>query len=149
MKSIYNPNDNQEFIERINKLTEDSKPLWGKMTVSEMLAHCQCPMDVAFGKLNLKANFVMRLLGKMFKNKILAGNEFKKNSPTVKEFIVKSDLDFKTLKKGLIDRINIFSLEKEDAIKNKKHPFFGEMSNDEWNKLQTMHLEHHLKQFGV
>lgn len=149
MKSIYNPNDNQAFIERINKLTEDSKPLWGKMTVTEMLAHCQCPMDVAFGKLELKANFLIRILGKLLKNKIINSTEFKKNSPTAKEFIVKGNLDFYTEKEGLIERINIFSLEKENAIKNKVHPFFGKMSIEEWSKLQTMHLDHHLKQFGV
>lgn len=149
MKSIYNPNDNQELIERINKLTEESKPLWGKMTVTEMLAHCQCPMDVAFGKLELKANFAIRILGKLLKNKIINSTEFKKNSPTAKEFIVKGNLDFSKEKEGLIERINIFSLEKENAIKNKVHPFFGKMSIEEWSKLQTMHLDHHLKQFGV
>jgi hypothetical protein len=149
MKSIYSPDDNQKFIERINKLTEDSKPIWGKMSVNEMLAHCHCPMDVALGNLNLKANFVMRILGKLLKNKILNSKEFQKNSPTAKEFIIKGDLDFITVKKGLIERINTFSLEKENAIKNKVHPFFGKMSNEEWSKLQTMHLDHHLKQFGV
>ena len=118
MKSIYNSNDNQTYIERINMLNPNSKANWGKMTATEMLAHCHGPMDVAFGKQNLKMNFAMRLLGKLFKNKILRGNEFQKNSPTVKEFIIKDNLDFETARKGLIERINNFSLQKENAIKN-------------------------------
>jgi len=29
----------QEAIDRINKLTADTQPLWGKMNVAQMLAH--------------------------------------------------------------------------------------------------------------
>lgn len=149
MKSIYNIKDNQEFIDRINQLTPNSEAHWGKMNVCEMLTHCHGPMDVAVGKLDLKMNFVMGLLGKIFKNKIINGAEFKKNSPTVKEFIAKGDYNFEEVKSGLIERINTFSEQKENAIKNPKHPFFGKMSHEEWSKLQTKHLEHHLTQFGV
>ena len=149
MKSIFNANDNREFIDRINQLTPTSKAKWGKMNVGQMLKHCHGPMDVAFGKLDLKMNFFMSIIGKMFKNKILGGTEFKKNSPTVKEFIIKEDYNFEEAKQGLIERLNTFSELKENAIKNRKHPFFGNMNTDEWSKLQIMHLEHHLSQFGV
>lgn len=149
MKSIFNATDNNELIERINHLTPNSKPLWGKMTVEQMLMHCQGPMDVAFGTLELKMNFVMSLMGKLFKNSILKSKEFKKNSPTVKEFISKDTVAFDLAKRELIQKINTFSLQKETAIKNFKHPFFGKLTSEEWSKLQIMHLDHHLKQFGV
>ena len=149
MSSIYNPNDNEIIISRINKLTPESKGLWGKMTVDQMLSHCQAPMDFAFGETPMKANFLMQLLGKMFKGKILNSNEFKKNSPTAPAFIRTEVYDFDETKNGLIERINRFSELGHNAIKTTKHPFFGEMNYDEWSKMHTMHLDHHLKQFGV
>lgn len=41
MGSLFNAEDNNSIRKRINKLTPDSKPLWGKMNVSQMLAHLQ------------------------------------------------------------------------------------------------------------
>jgi len=149
MKSIYNADDNQEIIARINKLTPESKAQWGKMNAAQMLSHCQAPMDIAFGDLNLKANFFMQLLGKMIKSKMLKSAEFKKNSPTAPAFIRNHECDFEQSKKDLIARINKFSEQGERAIKNTKHPFFGEMTLQEWDFLQSMHLDHHMRQFGV
>lgn len=63
MKSIYNLEDNNQIIERIQKLTSNSKAQWGKMTVDQMLSHCQARIDLSFGSTPLKANFMMRLLG--------------------------------------------------------------------------------------
>ena len=104
MNSIYSADDNKELIERINKLTPESKALWGKMNAAQMLSHCHGPIDVAFGDLDLKANFFMQLLGKMFKNKILSTPEFKKNSPTAPAFIRNEPCDFEQSKKDLIEK---------------------------------------------
>jgi len=149
MKSIYNAADNQEIIARINKLTPESQALWGKMNAAQMLSHCHGPIDVAFGDLNLKANFILQLLGKMFKNKILNSAEFKKDSPTAPAFIRNGACDFEQSKADLIQKINCFSELGEKAIKTTKHPFFGEMTFNEWDRLHVMHLDHHMKQFGV
>lgn len=149
MGSIYNKTDNDILILRINNLTPESKALWGKMTVDQMLSHCQAPIDFAFGTTPMKANFVMRLLGRLVKGKMLKSDEFKKNSPTAPSFIRTGTYDFDETKNGLIDRINRFSELGQNAVKSTKHPFFGEMTYDEWSQLHTMHLNHHLKQFGV
>lgn len=39
MKSLYNKADNEALILRINQLTAETQPLWGKMDVSQMLTH--------------------------------------------------------------------------------------------------------------
>lgn len=149
MPSVYNKIDNDAFIARINLLSKESQPLWGKMTVGQMLSHCQAPIDVAFGDLELRSNFVMRLIGKLFKNKILNSNEFKKNSPTAPDFIRKDQYDFESTKAELIRKFSRFAELGHQSIKSNKHPFFGDMSYEEWDKLHSMHLDHHLKQFGV
>lgn len=149
MKSIFDLTDNNQIIERIQKLTPESKAQWGKMSVDQMLSHCQAPIDVAFGTLPLKANFMMQILGKMLKNKILKGPDFKKNSPTAPSFIRTESYDFETTKNELIEKVKRFASEGHGAIKNQTHPFFGKMTYDEWDKLHYMHLDHHLKQFNV
>ena len=149
MKSIFNAEDNQEIINRINNLTPHSKAQWGKMSVDQMLSHCVAPIDLAFGDLPLKANFIMQLLGKMLKSKILKSPEFKKNSPTAPSFIRTESYDFDETRNELIEKVKRFSAEGQNAIKNQTHPFFGKMTYDEWDKLHFMHLDHHLNQFGV
>ena len=149
MSSIYSKADNEIIISRINNLTPESKAQWGKMTVDQMLSHCQAPIDFATGTTPMKANFLMQILGKMLKGKIFNSNEFKKNSPTAPSFIRTETYDFEQTKNELIQKINIFSDLGESAIKTTKHPFFGELTYAEWSKMHTMHLDHHLRQFGV
>ncbi|TBX69990.1 DUF1569 domain-containing protein [Flavobacterium silvisoli] len=149
MSSIYSKTDNDLIITRINQLTPESKALWGKMTVDQMLSHCQAPLDFTFGHTPMKANFIMRLFGKMLKGKVFNSNEFKKNSPTAPAFIRTAHYDFDQTKNELIQKIEVFSNLGKDAIKTTNHPFFGELTYDEWSKMHTMHLDHHLKQFGV
>lgn len=149
MDSIFEKSGNEAILTRINSLTPESKPLWGKMTVDQMLSHCQAPIDVAFGTIQLKSNFLLSIIGRMYKKKILAAPSFKKNSPTDSSFIRKGTYDFEQTKADLVKKVSKFNEEGTASIKVSKHPFFGEMSFDEWNNLQWKHLDHHLKQFGV
>lgn len=149
MNSIYDKTSSDAMIERINKLTIDSQPLWGKMSVAQMLRHCKLACDVAFDKMDLKVNFLMKLLGKMIKKKVFYGGDMGKNSPTAKEFIITENLDFESEKKALIENIIRFSNEGKSSIKLTSHPFWGKMTHEDWDALMWKHLDHHLKQFGV
>ena len=40
MQDVFLKEDCDQFINRINDLKFDTQPLWGKMTVDQMLAHC-------------------------------------------------------------------------------------------------------------
>ncbi len=149
MNSIYDNASNDAMIARIKKLNPDSKALWGKMTVDQMLSHCIAPIDLATGISEIKVNFIIQIFGRLLKKRIVSYNEFKKNSPTVPSFIRKKNYDFEMTKSELIKKISEFSVLKHQAIKNVKHPIFGELKYEEWDKLQFMHLDHHLRQFGV
>jgi hypothetical protein len=148
MKNIFTPSDNQQIIDRINQLTPTSKPIWGKMTVDQMLSHCISPLDVAFGTIQLKMPFLMRMLGRLMKKKWLDSPEFKKGSPTAKEFIRKETYDFETTKTELIQKVKKLS-EGFQVVKIEIHPFWGKLNEADWNNLQWKHLDHHLRQFGV
>lgn len=147
MKNIFNTTDNQEIITRINKLTSESQALWGKMSVDQMCKHVNEAIIVAFGENTIKVNFIFRLLGRMLKNKVF-NSEFKKNSPTAKEFIFTDKYDFEASRNELIKNFSRFA-EGHQSIKLMNHPFWGKMTYDDWNKLMWNHVDHHLRQFGV
>ncbi|HMG67303.1 MAG TPA: hypothetical protein VK588_06435 [Chitinophagaceae bacterium] len=50
VKNLFDTSVREEIIKRIHKLTSTSKPLWGKMNVSQMLAHVQVPIELASTK---------------------------------------------------------------------------------------------------
>ncbi len=50
MKDIFNQSDSEEeILNRIDNLSRNSKPQWGKMDVAKMLAHCSSFQDIAMG----------------------------------------------------------------------------------------------------
>lgn len=147
MHSIFNKVDNDFMIARIHKLSPESNPLWGKMTVDQMLKHTEAAVSVAFAEKELKINFMMKLLGKLLKNKVF-NNDFGKNSPTAPEFVFVDRYDFEASKLALIKQFSRFA-EGEHSITLTVHPFWGKMTSDDWNTLMWKHLDHHLRQFGV
>ncbi len=150
MESLFNPEGNQHIIQRIEQLSPITLSQWGKMTVSQMLLHCQQPINVAFGTLQLKPNWLLKLLfGKAAKNEFISTGAFKRDTPTVKEFRITHEPDFEQSKRELIALVKRFAEEGPACIKLKKHPFFGDMTINEWDLMQWKHLDHHLRQFGV
>lgn len=147
--SIFNPADNQLMIDRINKLTATTPAVWGKMNASQMLAHCQIPLLVAEGKVTLKRTIIGFLFGRMILKKLLKGNTLDKNSPTDKAFIISNQPDFEIEKEKTVTQIKNFGALGTSVIKVYKHPFFGELTDEQWGILSYKHFDHHLKQFGV
>jgi hypothetical protein len=147
MDSIFDKTGNEAIIARINSLTTESKGLWGKMTVDQMCKHCTSAINVAFGKQDVKVNFMIRFLGKMLKDKVFNG-EFKRNSPTAKEFIFTNHYDLEIAKKDFVESFSQFA-QGQQSIKVMDHPFWGKMTYEDWDKLMWKHVDHHLKQFGV
>jgi hypothetical protein len=79
VKNLFDTAVKQDIINRINKLTPQTQQLWGKMSVSQMLAHCQMPLGVATGKHKLKRNFFLSLIGPLFKKQLFNDQPFKHN----------------------------------------------------------------------
>jgi hypothetical protein len=148
MNSIYDKASNEAIIARIHQLTPESQGLWGLMNVDQMLKHCSAAVDVAFGQKEVNVSFLMKVLGRVAKKKVF-NNEFLHNSPTAKEFVFMETYDFELAKKELIEKFSRFASEGPAAIKIKKHPFWGNMTEEDWNTLMWKHLDHHLRQFGV
>lgn len=149
MESLFTTEAHDEILSRIEKLDKNVQAKWGKMNASQMLAHCNFPLQVALHDIVLeKPNLFKRLLFAMFKSSLYDDKPWKQSLPTTKEFIVNTDKDFEAEKTRLVNIINRFHKEK---IRSEwpPHPMFGSFTNEQWGKMQYKHLDHHLKQFGV
>ena len=49
MKNLFNKQDVDQTIERINALASDTQGQWGKMSVDQMLAHCNVTYEMVYG----------------------------------------------------------------------------------------------------
>jgi hypothetical protein len=150
LKSIFNKEHSEEFIERINTLNHQTQPQWGRMNVAQMLAHCQQSIRMASGDLKpTNAPVAKFLFGRLAKKHMLNEPELKRNTPTFREGKVSDKRDFETERTKLIGIIASFQQNGPGGLTKDPHPFFGEMSVRDWDTLQVKHLDHHLRQFGV
>ncbi len=150
MKNIFEPAVTNEIIGRINKLTPQSQPLWGKMNVSQMFAHCCVSYEMVYTDKHKKPNGFMRfILKKLVKKKVTQEGAYIKSSRTAPQFIIKESKDFELEKKRLIDYINETQQKGSAYFEGKESISFGVLSASEWNIMFRKHLDHHLEQFGV
>jgi len=147
VKDLFDPDVKKDILNRIDKLTPESRPQWGKMNVAQMLAHLQMPMGNALGVHTLPRTLLGRIVGRIAKPGMYSEKPFKRNLPTDPSFVMTgNEKDFEKEKQGIIAMINDF---KEENIKNEIHPFFGRLTKQQWSKAMYKHIVHHLDQFGV
>ncbi|WP_282044232.1 DUF1569 domain-containing protein [Winogradskyella flava] len=147
MKSFFENGVYDEISSRIDQLDKDTKAVWGKMQVGQMLHHCQMPLNIILQKedYGVKPNWLVNLL---FKKSMYSNKPWRKNMPTAPGFKITADKDFEVEKKKIVNLINELNdqREKEDW---QPHPAFGKLTKEQWGKMQYKHLDHHLRQFGV
>lgn len=149
MKNLFNPSDTKEILARLHQLTPESKALWGKMKVSQMLAHCTKPLRIARGIDNPPRRLIGYLLSWIMKGSFFGEKPYPKNSPTDKDFIISDARDFDAEKKIVIAHIQAFADGGPVKCTKNPNPFFGKLTSAEWARGQYRHLDHHLTQFGV
>lgn len=150
MESIFEKNISDKFIARIEKLNADTAPSWGKMSVDQMLAHCNVTYEMAFDNTHPKPGFLKQFILKLFvKNIVVGPAKYGKNKPTAPQFIIKGDKNFENEKKRLIEYIIKTQELGASYFEGKDSNSFGPLSSGEWNTMFSKHLDHHLTQFGV
>ncbi len=147
MKSIFDETVYQEILSRIDNLQETTEGQWGKMTVAQMLWHCQFPLRIAIE--NKKPKGSGNIFAKLFFKKALYNDRpWRKNLPTAPALKAKETKNFASekhmLKKLVTDCHNVRHRETWNA-----HPLFGAFTPQQWGQVQFKHLDHHLTQFGV
>ncbi len=146
VKNLFDPAAKQEIIDRINKLSAQTPHVWGKMNVSQMLAHIQLPLSIALGQRTIKSGFIMKLIFPLFKKQLWDTKPYKKSLPTHPAFIMADEKSFDTERNKLLDLLQHFETSNMATL---VHPVFGKMTLEQWGMSNWKHLDHHLQQFGV
>jgi len=151
MKNLFNEAEVNEIIQRINRLQPTSKPLWGKMSADQVLAHCNVSYAFTFESEKFqKPGAVKKFLMKTFiKPMVVNDKPYPKSSRTAPEFIIEGTCDFEKEKEQLVSNIRKVQQLGEQHFDGLDNFSFGKMSCAEWNALFYKHLDHHLRQFGV
>ena len=150
MKNIFQTEVTQELISRINNLLPNTPALWGKMSVSQMLAHCNVTYEMVFEDKHKKPNPIMKFILKSFVKKVVVNEvPYKSNNQTAPAFIITDERNFEIEKKRLIDHLNKAQQLGDSHFDKKESHSFGILTKGEWNNMFYKHLDHHLRQFRV
>lgn len=148
--NIFTPEVSNQLIGRINALTNETPALWGKMNVSQMLAHCCVTYEMIFTDKHPKPKGMMKLILKLFVKKYVTGEGgYKQSLKTAPAFIITDQREFEQEKERLISYIKQVVDLGENHFDGKESLSFGKLSKNQWNNMFYKHLDHHLKQFGV
>ena|SRR6185369_6838299 len=150
MKTLWNPQSRVALSARINRLTPQTPPLWGRMNAEEMVAHVTRGMRMGLGELETHTrNTILRYwpLKHVFvyllpfpKAKAKAPRELVTRGVSVGEWSASvAEL------RSTLDRFATLDRQKTWPA----HPVFGPLTGRAWGALGWRHLDHHLRQFGV
>ncbi|CAM3051066.1 hypothetical protein DRF59_12340 [Chryseobacterium flavum] len=151
MENVFDAKDAQNYIDRINKLVEDTHGLWGKMTVDQMLAHCCVTYEMIYEpEKHKKPGAIAKFILKTFvKPKVVGEKSYPRDSPTAPQFLITGRKNFEEEKTRLIGFIQKTQQLGASAFDGKESLSFGKLNAQEWNNMFAKHLNHHLAQFGV
>ncbi|OEK09884.1 hypothetical protein A8C32_10265 [Flavivirga aquatica] len=150
MKNIFDLKETNTIIDRINKLDSSTKQLWGKMSVDQMLAHCNVPYEMVFEDVHPKPGGFVKFMLKLFvKPTVVNEKPYKKNGRTAPAFLITDTKNFEIEKERLVNYLKKTQDLGENYFEGRESHSFGKLAKNEWNNMFYKHLDHHLGQFGV
>jgi hypothetical protein len=139
----------QPLHQRVASLQATDRALWGKMNVSQMLAHVNLTFQGALDPNPKRPPLPLRLLLQLLVKKQLVNDKpYKKGSQTAPELIVKHQPDFATELQKLQQYLQQVTADGGAQFANRRHPAFGAFTQQEWSTMLYKHTDHHLQQFG-
>jgi hypothetical protein len=150
VKTLFDPEAASGFKARMQQLTPDRKPLWGRMNVAQAVAHCAAAFEVALGDRNPPRVFIGRLIGPLIRRVALGNDEpMRRNTPTVPGLAVADQRELDVERRRLSQMIDRFVAAGPQGCTTHPHSFFGPLTPEQWSILMYKHLDHHLRQFGA
>jgi hypothetical protein len=146
-KTLWNARVRYELLHRLERLSPEAKPLWGRMNAPQMLAHLAKWMQMADGDLET-ADKKLLMRYPPLKQLIVYWMPWPKGVPTAPELICRDQFDWGTEYAAV--RQMLVSFEKRDPEAPwPVHPAFGRLTSRAWGVLGYRHTDHHFRQFGI
>ncbi|MGB1207327.1 MAG: DUF1569 domain-containing protein [Chitinophagales bacterium] len=142
-----------EISTLLQKLTLETKPLWGIMNAQNMVEHLGLLFYVSTGKPNIRistpADKIERFQAFLMSEKTFQRNFKPADLPTDSTVPLKYK-DLAEAQEKLIEQINAFyATFGNDAEKTIAHPVFGMLNLAQWEQFHRKHTQHHFRQFGL
>ncbi|CAG5081361.1 DUF1569 domain-containing protein [Parvicella tangerina] len=148
--NTFDSSTTEKVLNRLEKLTVDSQPKWGKMNVGQMLAHLNVAYEMAYGEKKVKNGAIAKFMLKKFVKPIVVGDKpYKKSSRTAPAFMVVDEKDFSREKERLMEYIRRTEAHGEAYFEGRESASFGPLTAKEWSNMFYKHIDHHFSQFGV
>ncbi len=147
MATIFDAAAREAVLTRIERLTADAPPRWGRMNVGQMVVHCDLQLRLALGELTAAP---MRTPVGSFplKQLVLYLLPTPRSVPTMPELRDPPTGDWRRdLDQLRTDIGRVAALDR--GIPWPRHPAFGDLTPSQWGRLILKHLDHHLRQFGA
>lgn len=143
--------DIESIIQKLEKLSPESKPLWGKMSAQRMVEHLVDSVRMSTGKntfpLEIPEDRIERMQDFLRSEKPMMKNvevPFAKDSTPLKYEEI--DLAIDELVVELIDFEEYFA---ENESQTALHPYYGDLNYELWTLLHKKHFTHHFEQFNL
>ena len=137
-----------DLLARLDRLTPDHAPAWGRFTAPQMLAHLADALRMAFGEVSCTPKRVPLVRHFPVKHLALYVLPFPRNAPTARELLARAPESFDAERAQLARLVARFDPAVAPAAWG-PHPLFGSLSGAQWGVLAQRHADHHLRQFGV
>lgn len=146
-KSLWDARARDELLDRLERLSPDALPRWGRMNAPQMLAHLAKWMQMAEGALET-GTYRLPVRYPPLKQLLIYWLPWPKGVPTAPELICTDHFDW-AIERAAVRQL-IRSFEKRDPEAAwPLHPAFGKMSSKAWGVLGYRHTDHHFRQFGI
>ena len=144
--TLWNPTDRRAILSRIERLTPDASPRWGRMDASRMIVHVTDALHMATGELRC-ATSRSPLMLPFVKQAVMFYLPWPKGVRTAPELLARRPGQWTNEIAALQSAIEEFAARSRDGAWP-PHPVFGRLSGVEWGRQMYRHLDHHLTQFG-
>ena len=146
-RTVWNEWERRELLDRVGRLSADTRPRWGRMDAPRMVAHLTAALRMATGELPVKPKpgpfkrWPVNVL-------VMFYMPWPKGAPTAPELKVDGA---DTLGHGIDDLRAAMELVVVRGLPGPwaEHPAFGRLTGEQWGRLIRRHMDHHLTQFGV
>ena len=152
MKSLSRPTDRDELLRRLRALRPDSPRQWGRMTAHQMVCHLtdaflmdtdRKPVSHASG---LRQRTIVKWIALYAPFRWPAGLQTR---PEVdQDFGGTKPTAFAADLAALEALVEVVASD-PGFFTGRRHPIFGGLSRAAWMRWGYLHMDHHLRQFGV
>lgn len=140
-----------EIAGRLEKLSPNTKPLWGNLTAPELIQHLIGTFKQSTGEItdlpfvgNWAFEYVVGPLALAGFLPIPKNLKIKANGKSFPAVNRPGDLnDLRGCMEAYIAGVE------NGTMKTSYHPYFGDIGSKGWSKMHVKHMRHHLKQFGL